>query len=196
MWCLDVNFEKTDFLLLSSPYDIHSTLKLSPVLPQKSEKMHLARTFCSSTAKTSTVTPIFYFLILIRTVLPFDEKKIGTNLCSVFLAILLNCTDWAITGRKARVQFSSTLERKVKTRELKGIFLVRKRINNTLKSNSVRYHMHHRKNLSFLSSFGLRAVFVKGSKIAVFVSIVTSKRARWPPLFITFLSSSWLVTSV
>ena len=25
---------------------------------------------------------------------------------------------------------------------------------------------------------------------------MTSKRARWPPLFITFLSSSWLVTSV
>ena len=38
-----------------------------------------------------------------------------------FLAILLNCTDWAITGRIARVQFNSTLERKVKTRELKGI---------------------------------------------------------------------------
>ena len=56
--------------------------------------------------------------------------------------------------------------------------------------------MHHWKHLSFLSSFALRAVFVKGSKIAVFVSIVTSKRAWWPPLFITFLSSSWLVTSV
>ena len=80
-----------------------------------------------------------------------------------FLVILLNCTDWAITGRIARVQFNSTLERKVKTRALKGIFLVRKWINNTLKSNSVRYHMHHRKNLSFLSSFGLRTVFVKGS---------------------------------
>ena len=80
-----------------------------------------------------------------------------------FLAILLNCTDWAITCRIARVQFNSNLERKVKTRALKGIFLVRKWINNTLKSNSVRYHMHHRKNLSFLSSFGLRAVFVKGS---------------------------------
>ena len=113
-----------------------------------------------------------------------------------FLAILLNCTDWATTCRIARVQCNSTLECKVKTRALKGIFLVRKWINNTFKSNSVRYHMHHCKNLSFLSSFGLRAVFVKGSKIAVFVSIVTSKRARWPPLFIPFLSSSWLVTSV
>ena len=113
-----------------------------------------------------------------------------------FLAILLNCTDWAITCWIARVQFNSTLERKVKTRALKGIFLVRKWINNTLKSNSVRCHMHNRKNLSFLSSFALREVFVKGSKIAVFVSIVTSKRARWPPLFITFLSLSWFVTSV
>ena len=28
--------------------------------------------------------PHFFFMILIRTVLPFDEKKIGTNLCSVF----------------------------------------------------------------------------------------------------------------
>ena len=123
------------------------------------------------------------------------EKKWQKSMFS-FLAILLNCTDWAITCRIARVQFNSTLERKVKTRALKGIFLVRKWINNTLKSNSVRYHMHHWKNLSFLSSFGLRADFVKGSKIAVFVSIVTSKQAQWPPLFITFLSSSWLVTSV
>ena len=154
------------------------------------------RTFCSSTAKTNSVTPIFYFMILIRTVLPFGEKKNWHKSMFSFLAILLNCTDWAITCRIARVQFNSTLERKVKTRALKGIFLVRKWINNTLKSNSVRYHMHHWKNLSFLSSFGLRAFFVKGSKIAVFVSIVTWKRARWPPLFITFLSSSWLVTSV
>ena len=40
-----------------------------------------------------------------------------------FLAILLNCLVWAITGRIARVQFNSTWERKVKTRALKGIFL-------------------------------------------------------------------------
>ena len=80
-----------------------------------------------------------------------------------FLAILLTCTDWAITCRIARVQFNSTLERKVKPRALKGIFLVPKWINNTLKSNSVWCHMHHRKNPSFLFSFALPAVFVKGS---------------------------------
>ena len=70
-----------------------------------------------------------------------------------------------ITGRIARVQIKSTLERKEKTltRALKGIFLVRKWVNNTFKSNSVRYHMLHQKNLSFLSSFGLRAV-QKGPK--------------------------------
>ena len=62
----------------------HSILKLAPVVSQKSEKTHLVRIFCSYAAKTSTVTPIFYFMILIRTVLPFDEKKTGTNLCSVF----------------------------------------------------------------------------------------------------------------
>ena len=157
MWYLHVNSVKTDFLILSSPFLTHSILKLAPVLSRKSEKMHLVRTFRSSTAKTSTVTPFFKFMILIRTVLPFDEKK------NWHKSMLPNCTDWAITGRIARVQFNSTLERKVKTRALKGIFLVRKWINNTLKSNSVRYHMHHRRNLSFLSSFGLRAVFVKGS---------------------------------
>ena len=79
------------------------------------------------------------------------------------LAMLSNCTDWALTGWIAHVQFNSNLEHKVKIWALKGIFLIRKWINNTLKLNSVRYHMHHRKNLSFSSSFGLRAVFVKGS---------------------------------
>ena len=39
--------------------------------------MHLVCNFCSVTAKTSAVTPIFYFMILIRTVLPFDEKKLA-----------------------------------------------------------------------------------------------------------------------
>ena len=69
--------KKRIFLILSSRFHIHSILKLAPVFSQKSEKMHLVRTFCSSTTKKSAVTPIFYFMILIRTVLPFDEKKIG-----------------------------------------------------------------------------------------------------------------------
>ena len=79
------------------------------------------------------------------------------------MTILLNYADWAIMGPTARAKIKSTLERKVKTRAKKGIFRVCKWINNTFNSNSVRYHMHHRKNLSFLSSFGLRGVFPEGS---------------------------------
>ena len=60
MWYRDVNSVKTDFLILSSPFRIHSILKLAPVLSQK----------------TSTVTPIFHLMILIRTALPFDEKTL------------------------------------------------------------------------------------------------------------------------
>ena len=63
--------------MLSSPFHIYAILKLAPVLSQKSVEVHLLPTFCSSTAKTNTVTLIFYFLILIRTVLPFIEKKLA-----------------------------------------------------------------------------------------------------------------------
>ena len=104
----------------------------------------------------------------------------------IFLAILLNCTDCAITDRIERVQIKSTLERKVETRAFNGIFLVRRWISNTFRSNSVRYHMHHRKTLSFLSSFGLRTVFAKGSEIAVFVSIVTSNKHGDPHFLLHF----------
>ena len=90
-------------------------------------------------------------------------------------------------GSNSECPIFSTLERKVKTRALKGIFLVFKWINNTLKSNAVRYHMYHRKNLSFLSSFGLRTVFVKRSKITVFVSIVRDvKKSTVTPTFYYF----------
>ena len=43
----------------------------------------------------------------------------------------------SLHGSKSTCSINSTLERKVKTRALKGIFLVCKWINNTLKSNSV-----------------------------------------------------------
>ena len=83
----------------SSPFHINAIFELVPFLSQKSEEMQFVRAFFSSTAKTSTVTSSFYFMIFIRTVPPFNEKKkFGINLCSVFLAVLLNCTDWAITG--------------------------------------------------------------------------------------------------
>ena len=98
-------------------------------------------------------------------------------------------------GRIVHVQIESTLERKVKTRAFKGIFLVRRWINNVFKPKSVRYHVHHQKNLSFLSSFGLRAVFarVQNSRICQYCDVETSTVS---PLFITFLSPSCLVTSV
>ena len=83
----------------SSPFHINAIFELVPFLSQKSEEMQFVRAFFSSTAKTSTVTSSFYFMIFIRTVPPFNKKKkFGINLCSVFLAVLLNCTDWAITG--------------------------------------------------------------------------------------------------
>ena len=195
MWYLDVNSVKTDFLILSSPFHIHSILKRPSPLSKLGENdfgVHFLQLYC----KNEYGDPHFLFHVNKKDSASFRWEKNWHKSTFSFLAILLNCTDWAITGRIARVQFNSTLERKIKTWALKGIFLVFKWINSTIKSNSVRYHMHHWKNFSFLSSFRLRAVFVKGFKIAVFVSIVTSKRARLPPLFITFLSSSWLVTSV
>ena len=195
MWYLDVNSVKTDFLILSSPFHIHSILKLAPVLSQKSRKS----IWCALSAalpQKRVRWPHFLFHDFNKDSASFWWEKNWHKSMFTFLAVLLNCTDWAITGRIACVQFNSTLERKIKKGALKGIFLVCKWINNTIKSNSVPYHMHHRKNLSLLSSFGLHAVFDKGSKLTVFLSIVTSKRARWRPLCITFLSSSWLVTSV
>ena len=117
---LDVNSVKTDyfFKILSSPFHIHDVLKLAPVLSQKSEKMHLVRTSCSSIAKTSTVTPIFYFMILIRTVPPFDEKK---KLAQIYVQFFGNFT-------------------KLKTRSLKGIFLVRTWINKAQRLYKKSYH--------------------------------------------------------
>ena len=89
---------------------MHSILKLAPVLSQKSEEMHLVRAFCSSTAKT--------FHDFNKDCASFQWHKSMFS----FLAMLLNFTELAITGRIARVQFNSTLARKVKTRALKGIF--------------------------------------------------------------------------
>ena len=52
----------------------------------------MVRTFCSVAAKTSTVTPIFYFMLLIRTVLPFNVKN--TVLAKVYVQFFGNFTKW------------------------------------------------------------------------------------------------------
>ena len=156
-------FCKNGFLILSSPFRIHSILKLAPVLSKIKENAFGAH-FLQLYRKNEYSDPHFLFHDFNKDSASFRWEKNWHKSMFSFLAILLNCTDWAITGRIERVKFSSTLERKVKTGALKGIFLVCKWIKNTIKSNSVRYHMHHRKNLSFLSSFGLLAVLSKGPK--------------------------------
>ena len=69
----------------SSTFHINSILKLVPVLSQKLKEMQMVRTFCSSTAKTSTVSLIFfYFMILMRTVLLSMRKKLAKIYVQVF----------------------------------------------------------------------------------------------------------------
>ena len=95
-------------------------LKLTPVLSQKSEKMHLVPTSCSSLPGKRVLWPPFFiswFYSNKDSAFFRWEQKLHKSMFS-FTAILLNCTDWAITGRIARVQFNFTLERKVKTRAL------------------------------------------------------------------------------
>ena len=45
--------------MISCPYHIPAILKFAAVVSQKSDKYNLVRTFCSSTANKSTVTPFF-----------------------------------------------------------------------------------------------------------------------------------------
>ena len=119
---LDVNSVKTDFSILSSPFHIHSILKLAPVPSQKSEKNAFGAHFLQLYRKNEYGDPHFLFHDFNKDSASFRWEKNWHKSMLIFLAILLNCTDWAITGRIARVQFNSTLERKIKTGALKGIF--------------------------------------------------------------------------
>ena len=163
MWYLDVNSVKTAFVNTFFPlsHTFYFETRPSPLskIGENAFDAHPLQLY----RKNEYGDPHFLFHDFNKDSASYRWEKNWHKSMFSFLAILLSCTDWAITCRIVRVQFNSTLERKVRIRELKGIFLVRKWINNTLKSNSVRYLMHHRKNLSFLSSFGLRAVFAKES---------------------------------
>ena len=163
MWYLDVNSVKTDFLKTFFPLSHTFYFETRPSPLSKIGENAFGTHFLQLYRKNEYGDPHFSFYDFNKDSAFFWWEKNWHKSMFSFLAVLPNFTDWAITGRIARVQFNSTLERKVKTRALKDMFLVHKCINNTLKSNSTRYHMHHRKNLSFLSSFGTPAVFVKGS---------------------------------
>ena len=157
-------FCKNDFFItfFSLSHTCHFESRPSP-LPKIEENAFGAH-FLQLYRKNEYGDPHFLFHDFNKDSASFRWEKNWHKSMFSFLAVLLNCTEWAIKGRIALVQFKSTLERKVKTRALKGIFLVCKWINNTLKSNSVRYYMHHRNNLSLLFTFGLRRVLVKCPK--------------------------------
>ena len=165
MWYLSVNSVKTDFFFSTFFLLSHTChFETRPSSLSKIGENAFGAHFLKFYRKNENGDPYFLFHDFNKDSASFRcEKKKKAQIYVQVFGNLLNCTDWALTDRKACVQFNSTLERKVKARALKGIFLVRKWINNTIKSNSVRYHTHHREDLSFLSNFGLRAVFVEGS---------------------------------
>ena len=62
--------------MLSSTFHVHAALKLAPILPQNSQEMQVVRTICSSTGDPYTV---FYFIILIITILPFNGNSMTSR---------------------------------------------------------------------------------------------------------------------
>ena len=156
-------------LILSSPFHIHACdhtchFETRPSPLSKIGENAFGAHFLQLYRKNEYGDPHFLFHDFNKDSASFRWEKNWHKSMFSFLAILLNCTDWAITGRIARVQFNSTLERKVKTRALKNIFLVRQWINNILKSNSVRYHMRHRKISPFCLVLGCVRFLSNGPK--------------------------------
>ena len=157
--------------------------------------VHGANVF-NSGAQTSTVTPIFYFIILIRTRFSTCAKGIREYLCWDFFINLIKSCRESIMGPEEHTQIESILEHKVIKNALKYIFLTRRWIKDRIKSNSTWSHRLHLKHWVFLPKIGWVQRWSKGTVLAVFVSIVLPKRARWPPFFITCLSSPRLDTTV
>ena len=79
--------------MLSSPFHIHTIFKLAPVLCQKNGGNLFCEHFLQLYGKNECGDPYFYFMILVRTVLPLNEKRSWHKSMFSFLAILLNCTD-------------------------------------------------------------------------------------------------------
>ena len=64
------------------PYTCHFETRPSPL--SKLGGNAFGAHFLLLYRKNEYRAPHFYFMILVRKVLPFNEKKIGINLCSVF----------------------------------------------------------------------------------------------------------------
>ena len=75
---LDVYSIKANFSIISSTFHVHAVLKLAPVLLPKSQGMQVVRIICTFTKKnkgTVTIMFLFYFMILITTMLPFNGNS-------------------------------------------------------------------------------------------------------------------------
>ena len=132
----------------------------------------------------------------------FNEKNVLNNCeknsqksMATFLANEINATDRDVTGPTEQVQIMFPLRIKMwinNTRYLKPFFLGRGWINNQRKSNSVWCNTPHWKIITLICCARRSS---KVTLITAFVSIVAWKQARWPPPFVTFLTSPCLVTS-
>ena len=112
---------------------------------------------------------------------------------ATFLANEINATDRDVTGPTEQVQIMFPLRIKIlinNARYLKPFFLGRRWINNQRKSHSVWYNTPHWKMIALICCARRSP---KVTLITVFVSIVAWKQARWPPLFITFLISPFII---
>ena len=100
MWYLDVNSVKTDLLILSSLFHIHSILKLAPVLSKIGENTFGAH-FLQLYRKNQFGDPHFLFHDFDNYSASFRWEKNLHKSMFTFLASLLNYTDWAIMGQIA-----------------------------------------------------------------------------------------------
>ena len=116
-------------------------------------------------------------------------KRIREFLCSGFFINSIKSCGESIMGPEEHTQIESILEHKVIKNALKYIFLTRRWVKERIKSDSTWSHWLHLKHWVFLPKIGWVRRWSKGAVLAVFVSIVLPKRARWPPHFIIFLSS-------
>ena len=76
--------------MLSSPIHIHAILKLAPFPSQGNA---FGAHFLQLYRKNEYADPHFLFMILVRTVLPFNEKRNWHKSTFCVLEILLKCTD-------------------------------------------------------------------------------------------------------